>query len=83
MVAQLLPEVALVVVQMFSTGGGGGVPTRGAATSGLSGISSAGIQTPISDMIAADTARMPQAFAEQQAVLAQNRFNGFRTSRTI
>ena len=56
-----------------STGGGGGVPTRGAATSGLSGISSAGIQTPISDMIAADTARMPQAFAEQQAVLAQNR----------
>ena len=56
-----------------STGGGGGVPTRGAATSGLSGVSSAGIQTPISDMIAADTARMPQAFAEQQAVLAQNR----------
>ena len=56
-----------------STGGGGGIPTRGAATSGLSGVSSAGIQTPISDMIAADTARMPQAFAEQQSVLAQNR----------
>ena len=56
-----------------STGGGGGIPTRGAATSGLSGVSSAGIQTPISDMIAADTAKMPEAFAEQQAVLAQNR----------
>jgi len=54
-------------------GGGGGVPTRPMATSAMEGISGAEIQTPISDMIAADTARMPQAFAEQQAVLAQNR----------
>ena len=63
-----------------SAGGGGGdgsgfggVPTRPMATSAMEGISGAGIQTPISDMIAADTERMPQAFAEQQAVLAENR----------
>jgi TP901 family phage tail tape measure protein len=54
-------------------GDGGGVPTRPMATSALDGISTAEIQTPISDSIDADTARMPQAFAEQQAVLAQNR----------
>lgn len=77
-IAKIVIPVEMAVSGGASTssdgaGGGGGVPTQGAATSGLSGISSAGIQTPISDMIAADTARMPQAFAEQQAVLAQNR----------
>ncbi len=53
--------------------GFGGVPTRSMATSAMEGISGAGIQTPISDMIEADTERMPQVFAEQQAVLAENR----------
>ena len=77
-IAKIVIPVEMAVSGGASTssdgaGGGGGVPTQGAATSGLSGISSAGIQTPISDMIEADTARMPQAFAEQQAVLAQNR----------
>ena len=54
-------------------GGGGGIATRPMATSAMEGISGAGIQTPISNMIEADTARMPKAFAEQQAVLAENR----------
>lgn len=54
-------------------GGGGGIATRPMATSAMDGISGAGIQTPISNMIEADTARMPKAFAEQQAVLAENR----------
>ena len=54
-------------------GGGGGIATRPMATSAMDGISGAGIQTPISDMIAADTERLPTVLAEQQAVLAQGR----------
>lgn len=53
-------------------GGGGGVPTRPTATSAMSGVSGAGI-TPISNMIEADTNRLPTVFAQQQAVLAQKR----------
>jgi hypothetical protein len=53
--------------------GFGGVPTRPMATTATEGVSGAGIQTPISDMIAADTERLPTVMAEQQAVLAENR----------
>lgn len=53
--------------------GFGGVPTRPMATSAMEGISGAGIQTPISNMIEADTARLPTVMREQQAVLAENR----------
>jgi len=55
------------------SGGNGGVPTRPMATTATEGVSGAGIQTPISDMIAADTERLPTVMAEQQAVLAENR----------
>ena len=58
--------------------GFGGVPTRPMATSAMSGISGAGIQTPISNMIEADTARMPKAFAEQQAVFAQGKLDALQ-----
>jgi hypothetical protein len=54
-------------------GGGGGVSTRPMATSALSGVTGAGIQTPVSDMIAADTQRIPTVMAEQQAKLAEAR----------
>ena len=53
--------------------GFGGVPTRPMATTATEGVSGAGIQTPISDMIAADTERLPTVMAEQQSVLAENR----------
>ena len=53
--------------------GGGGIATRPMATTATEGVSGAGIQTPISDMIAADTERLPTVMAEQQAVLAENR----------
>ena len=53
--------------------GFGGVPTRPMVTTATDGVSGAGIQTPISDMIAADTERLPTVMAEQQAVLAENR----------
>ena len=55
------------------SGGNGGVPTRPMATTATEGVSGAGIQTPISDMIAADTALIPTLMDEQQAVLAENR----------
>ena len=55
------------------SGGNGGVPTRPMATTATDGVSGAGIQTPISDMIAADTALIPTLMDEQQAVLAENR----------
>ena len=58
--------------------GFGGVPTRPTATSAMSGISGAGIQTPISNMIEADTNRMPTAFAKQQAVFAQARIDALQ-----
>lgn len=51
----------------------GGVPTRAVAVSGMDGVSAAGIQTPISDMIAADTERLPTVIAEQQEVLGNAR----------
>ena len=51
----------------------GGVPTRAVAVSGMNGVSAAGIQTPISDMIAADTERLPTVIAEQQEVLGNAR----------
>ena len=51
----------------------GGVPTRSVAVSGMDGVSAAGIQTPISDMIAADTERLPTVIAEQQEVLGNAR----------
>jgi hypothetical protein len=53
--------------------GGGGIATRPMATTATEGVSGAGIQTPISDMIAADTALIPTLMDEQQAVLAENR----------
>ena len=56
-------------------GGGGGVPTRPMATSAMEGISGAGIQTPISDMVAADNERLPTVLGEQQAI-----FMGFTMS---
>jgi hypothetical protein len=56
-----------------SVSGGGGIATRPMATTATEGVSGAGIQTPISDMIAADTERLPTVMAEQQAVLAENR----------
>ena len=59
-------------------GGGGGIATRPMATSAMEGISGAGIQTPISNMIEADTARMPKAFAEQQAVFAQGKLEALQ-----
>ena len=59
-------------------GGGGGIATRPMATSAMEGISGAGIQTPISNMIEADTARMPKAFAEQQAVFAQGKLDALQ-----
>ena len=65
-----------------SAGGGGGdgsgfggVPTRPIATSAMEGISGAGIQTPISDMIAADTERIPEVMREQQTALSQARLD--------
>lgn len=63
-----------------SGGGGdgsglGGVPTRPMATSAMEGISGAGIQTPISDMVAADNERLPTVLGEQQAI-----FMGFTMS---
>ena len=65
-----------------SAGGGGGdgsgfggVPTRPIATSAMEGISGAGIQTPISDMVAADNERLPTVLGEQQAI-----FMGFTMS---
>jgi hypothetical protein len=58
--------------------GFGGVPTRPMATSAMEGISGAGIQTPISNMIEADTSRMPKAFAEQQAVFAQGKLDALQ-----
>ena len=65
-----------------SSGGGGGadsgfggVPTRPMATSAMDGISGAGIQTPISDMIAADTERIPEVMREQQTALSQSRLD--------
>jgi len=51
----------------------GGIPTKAAAVSGMSGVGAAGIQTPISDMIAADTERLPTVIAEQQEVLGNAR----------
>ena len=56
--------------------GFGGVPTRPMATSAMDGISGAGIQTPISDMIAADTERIPEVMREQQTALSQARLDG-------
>jgi len=56
-------------------GGGGGVATRPMATSAVEGISGAGIQTPISDMVAADNERLPTVLGEQQAI-----FMGFKMS---
>ena len=65
-----------------SAGGGGGdgsgfggVPTRPMATSAMEGISGAGIQTPISNMIEADTARIPEVMREQQTALSQARLD--------
>jgi hypothetical protein len=55
--------------------GFGGVPTRPMATSAMEGISGAGIQTPISDMVAADNERLPTVLGEQQAI-----FMGFTMS---
>jgi len=55
--------------------GFGGVPTRPMATSAMEGISGAGIQTPISDMIAADTERIPEVMREQQTALSQARLD--------
>jgi TP901 family phage tail tape measure protein len=56
-------------------GGFGGVPTRPMATSAMEGISGAGIQTPISNMIEADTARIPEVMREQQTALSQARLD--------
>jgi hypothetical protein len=56
-------------------GGGGGIATRPMATSAMEGISGAGIQTPISDMIAADTERIPEVMREQQTALSQARLD--------
>jgi hypothetical protein len=56
-------------------GGGGGVSTRPMATSALSGVTGAGIQTPVSDMVAADNERLPTVLGEQQAI-----FMGFTMS---
>ena len=64
-------------------GGGGGIATRPMATSAMSGISGAGIQTPISNMIEADTARMPKAFAEQQAVFAQGKLDALQKAEAF
>ena len=58
-------------------GGGGGVPTRPTATSAMSGVSGAGI-TPISNMVEADTNRLPTVFAQQQAVFAQGRLDSLQ-----
>lgn len=55
--------------------GGGGVATRPMATSAMEGISGAGIQTPVSDMVAADNERLPTVLGEQQAI-----FMGFTMS---
>ena len=55
--------------------GGGGVSTRPMATSALDGVNAAGIQTPISDMVAADNERLPTVLGEQQAL-----FMGFTMS---
>ena len=63
--------------------GFGGVPTRPMATSVMEGISGAGIQTPISNMIEADTARMPKAFAEQQAVFAQGKLDALQKAEAF
>jgi hypothetical protein len=63
--------------------GGGGAATRTMATSAMSGISGAGIQTPISNMIEADTARMPKAFAEQQAVFAQEKLDSLQKAEAF
>ena len=63
--------------------GGGGAATRPMATSAMSGISGAGIQTPISNMIEADTARMPKAFAEQQAVFAQEKLDSLQKAEAF
>ena len=64
-------------------GGGGGIATRPMATSAMEGISGAGIQTPISNMIEADTARMPKAFAEQQAVFAQGKLDALQKAEAF
>ena len=56
-------------------GGGGGVSTRPMATSALSGVTGAGIQTPVSDMVAADNEKLPTVLGEQQAI-----FMGFTMS---
>jgi TP901 family phage tail tape measure protein len=56
-------------------GGFGGIATRPMATSAMEGISGAGIQTPISDMVAADNERLPTVLGEQQAI-----FMGFTMS---
>ncbi len=63
--------------------GGGGAATRPMATSAMSGISGAGIQTPVSNMIEADTARMPKAFAEQQAVFAQGKLDALQKAEAF
>ena len=70
------------VVSTSGGGGGGGtdsgfggVPTRPMATSALSGVTGAGIQTPVSDMVAADNERLPTVLGEQQAI-----FMGFTMS---
>jgi len=63
--------------------GGGGAATRPIATSAMSGISGAGIQTPISNMIEADTARMPKAFAEQQAIFAQGKLDSLQKAEAF
>jgi hypothetical protein len=55
--------------------GGGGGATRPMATSAMEGISGAGIQTPVSDMVAADNERLPTVLGEQQAI-----FMGFTMS---
>jgi hypothetical protein len=64
-------------------GGGGGIATRPMATSAMEGINGAGIQTPISNMIEADTERMPKAFAEQQAVFAQGKLDALQKAEAF